>query len=123
MTTKSFASLKGGSDNHVRYSARFGHESRVDYRGTVIDQYRRCTYHSVHDVSYYDLLASQTGSTILCKLPLSTSYGMREMSDFFTSLRPSSVSSPFIFPFMIDPGAIVYSAHGIKYDVSLNEIP
>ena len=34
-------------------------------------------------------------------------YGMREISDFFSSLRPDSVSSPFVFPFMTAPGATV----------------
>ena len=53
----------------------------------------------------------------------SGSQGMREISDFFISLRPESVSSPFVLPLMIDPGGIVYRAHGIRYDVSLNEIP
>ncbi len=71
------------------------------------DQYRWYTYHSVHNSSHYDLSTSRVGLTRLCWFPLTIGYGMREMSDFFTSLRPSSVSSPFVFPFMIEPGAIV----------------
>ena len=38
---------------------------------------------------------------------LTDGYGMREISDFFSSLRPDSVSSPFVFPFMTAPGATV----------------
>ena len=57
---------------------------------------------------------------LLLSLP---SYGMREMSDFFSSLCPSSVSFPLAFPSMIVPGGIVYSAHGMRYEVSVSEIP
>lgn len=43
----------------------------------------------------------------LIRRETTVNYGMRDISDFFSNVRPASVSSPFVLPFIIVPGGIV----------------